>query len=208
MRELIRPVACVVSAACLAFSFSAVSPRDALAQAKQAPPPQAAPQQPQQPPQFKQVVLTDKQIEGALAAAKEMDPITAKMPDNVRPDPRITAQLDAIAKKNGFANYAEYNNVVDNISLVLGGVDPQSKKYVGPEAVIKMQIAQVQADKKMPANDKNEALADLNQALKSPPPPVDEQRQYRSGDQVLRQAGRHAWRQRPAVSLHSAPTFA
>lgn len=172
MRELIRPVACAVSAACLAFSFSAVSPREALAQAKQAPPPQAAPQQPQQPQQFKQVALTDKQIEGALAAAKEMDPITEKMPDNARPDPRITAQLDAIAKKNGFANYAEYNVVVDNISLVLGGVDPQSKKYVGPEAVIKMQIAQVQADKKMPAKDKNEALADLNQALKSPPPPV------------------------------------
>ena len=56
--------------------------------------------------------------------------------------------------------------MVDNISLVLSGFDPATKKYVGAEAVIKAQIAQVQADKKMSAKDKKEALADLNEALK------------------------------------------
>ena len=95
-----------------------------------------------------------------------MDAITEKLPENAEPDPKIDAQLDDVAKKNGFAGYDEYNTVVDNISLVLGGFDPATKKYVGTEAVIKAQIAQVQADKKMPAKDKKEALADLNEALK------------------------------------------
>ena len=63
--------------------------------------------------------------------------------------------------------------MVDNISLVLGGFDPATKKYVGVEAVLKAQIAQVQADKKMPAKDKKEVLADLNEALKSPPPAIE-----------------------------------
>ncbi len=108
-----------------------------------------------------------------LSAAKEMDPITDKIPENAKPDPKITAQLDGIAKKNGFASYDEYNSVVDNISLVLGGFDPATKKYVGAEAVIKTQIAQVQADKKMSPKDKKEALADLNDALKSPPPAIE-----------------------------------
>ena len=63
--------------------------------------------------------------------------------------------------------------MVDNISLVLGGFDPATKKFVGAEAVLKAQIAQVQADKKMPAKDKKEALADLNEALKSPPPAIE-----------------------------------
>ena len=62
--------------------------------------------------------------------------------------------------------------MVDNISVVISGFDPVSKKYVGPEAVIKAQIAQVQADKKMPAKDKKEVLADLNAALKSPEPTI------------------------------------
>ena len=137
-----------------------------------------------------------------LAAAKEMDPITEKIPENAKPDPKITAQLEGIAKKNGFASYDDYNLVVDNISLVLGGFDPATKKYVGAEAVIKAQIAQVQADKKMPAKDKKEALADLNDALKSPAAGDREQGQYRSGRQILRQARRRA-RRRPAISVSS-----
>ena len=85
----------------------------------------------------------------------------------------LVGQLDGVAKKNGFAGYDDYNNVVDNISLVLGGFDPATKKYVGTEAVIKAQIAQVQADKKMPAKDKKEALDELNEALTTPAPQVE-----------------------------------
>jgi hypothetical protein len=119
------------------------------------------------------MALTDKQVQGVLVAQKDMDAITEKLPDNAQPDPKVTAQLEAIAKKNGFASYDEYNDVIDNISLVLGGFDPATKKYVGAEAVIKAQIAQVQADKKMPAKDKKEALDDLNRALKAPAPPIE-----------------------------------
>jgi len=63
--------------------------------------------------------------------------------------------------------------VVDNISLVLGGFDPATKKYVGAEAVLKQQIAAVQADKKMPAQEKKLALEDMNEALKTPAPVVE-----------------------------------
>jgi hypothetical protein len=117
--------------------------------------------------------LTEKQIEGVLAAQKEVDAIVDKLPDDAKPDPKVEAQLDAVVKKNGFAGYDEYNTVVDNISLVLGGFDPATKKYVGPETVAKAQIAQVQADKKMSAKDKKEVLAELNEALKSPPPAIE-----------------------------------
>jgi hypothetical protein len=177
MRDTVRLATHALSVACLAAALAALSGSDVLAQAKQAPSKQMAPAQaappPQQQPQLKQIALTEKQVEGVLSAAKEMDPITNKIPENAKPDPKITAQLDGIAKKNGFAGYDEYNSVVDNISLVLGGFDPATKKYVGTEAVIKAQIAQVQADKKMPAKDKKEVLADLNAALKSPPPAIE-----------------------------------
>jgi hypothetical protein len=176
MREFVRPFAALLSIACLAVSIAAISTDGALAQAKQAPPKQMAPAPQAAPPQqpaMKQIALTEKQIEGVLAATKEMDPITEKLPENGKPDPKILAQLDGVAKKNGFASYDEYNSVVDNISLVLGGFDPATKKYVGSDAVIKAQIAQVQADKKMSPKDKKEALADLNDALKSPAPTIE-----------------------------------
>jgi hypothetical protein len=169
MRQFVRPAIAALSIACLAVSLAAVTTDSALAQAKQqmAPAPQGA------PPAVKQMALTEKQVQGVLAAQKDMDAITDKLPDNVKPDAKVTAQLDAVAKKNGFASYDQYNDVLDNISLVLGGFDPASKKYVGAEAVIKAQIAEVQADKKMSPKDKKEALADLNDSLKTPAPTVE-----------------------------------
>jgi hypothetical protein len=177
MREFVRPITVALSVAGLAVVMAIASTGGALAQAKQAPPKQMAPAQaappPAQPPAVKQMALTDKQIEGVLTAQKDMDAIAAKLPDNAKPDPKVTAQLEGVAKKNGFAGYDEYNNVIDNISIVLAGFDPATRKYVGTDAVIKAQMAQVQADRKMPPKDKKQALADLNEALKSPAPPIE-----------------------------------
>jgi hypothetical protein len=176
MREFVRPVAAALGVACLAAAIAAASAGDALAQAKEAPPQQTAPAPqaaPAQLPVVKQIALTDKQIEGVLAAQKDMDAITAKLIDNAKPDPAVAAQFEGIARKNGFAGYDEYSNVLDNISIVLAGFDPATKRYVGTDAVIKAQIAQVEADKKMSPNEKKEALADLNDALRAPAPPIE-----------------------------------
>jgi hypothetical protein len=161
----------------LAFAVAIGSSDDVLAQAKQQQaPPKQAPAQAAPPPQedapLKQIPLTEAQVQSVLSATKEMDPITEKIEDDAKPDPKVTAQLEGIAKRHGFANYADYNLVVDNINLVLGGFDTTTKKYVGAEAVIRAQIAEVQADKQMSAKDKKETLADLDDALKSPGPAV------------------------------------
>jgi hypothetical protein len=172
MPALLRPAFTAFGVACLVSVTALGSSGAAFAQAKQQPAPaqQAAPEQ---TPTLKQIALTDKQLDGVLAAQKDMDAITEKLPENTAPDAKVMAQLDGVAKKHGFASYDDYNNVVDNVSLVLGGFDPTSKKYVGNEAVIKSQIAQVEADKKMPAKDKKEALDELNQALKTPAPAIE-----------------------------------
>jgi hypothetical protein len=176
MREILRPLATALG---LAAMMALLSSSGAFAQAKQTPKQAQAPAAKQQaapppaPPPMKQIALTEKQIEGVLAASKEIDAITDKIPENAKPDPKVDAQLDAVAKKNGFASTAEYNEVVDNISMVLAGFDPATKQYVGAEAVLKAQIAAVQADKKMPAKDKKQALADMNAALKTPAPAIE-----------------------------------
>ncbi len=171
MRGFLRPLSGVLGIACLATGLTILATGGAMAQTKQPPPNQMAPAQPAPPP-LKQMALTDKQIDGVLAAQKDIDAITQKLPPNAAPSPKAVAQLDAVAKKNGFASYNEYNDVVDNITLVLSGFDPVTKKYVGFEAATKAQIAQIQADKKMSAKDKKDALASLNDGLKSPPPPI------------------------------------
>ncbi|WP_022721001.1 hypothetical protein [Rhodopseudomonas sp. B29] len=172
MRHPFRTVAVMIGAgaavAALAGATVSMSATAALAQAKQAPAPE---------PQIKDVTLTEKQIQNVLAGHKEIDAIAAKLPDDPagKPDPKILKQADDVAKKYGFASFAEYGDVVEAISMVLAGVDAKTKKYVGPEAELKSQIAAVQADTKMSADDKKEALASLNEALKNPGPPVTNQ---------------------------------
>jgi hypothetical protein len=168
MRASVRSVVTALSVACLAGLSGLSLTGGALAQNQTAPA-----QATTLLPPLKQLALTDKHIEGVIAAANDMDAITWKLPENAKSDPKVIAQLDAVAKKFGLASYDEYNNVFDNISVVLAGFDPMSKKYVGTKAVIKAQIAQVQTDKNMSPKDKKDTLAVLNQELNAPELPID-----------------------------------
>ncbi|MDR3462704.1 MAG: hypothetical protein P4L76_10360 [Beijerinckiaceae bacterium] len=116
---------------------------------------------------LEQVALTEKQILGLLAAQKDIGAITAKLPEGQdAPNPKVQAQLDAIAKKNGFTGFDEFDKIAGNVNLVLAGFDPETKTYVGPEAVIKKQIAEVTGDKQISAKEKKETLDGLNASLK------------------------------------------
>ena len=163
--ENMRVIIPALAAACLALAAPAaiLAPTSlAFAQA----------QQPGGGEPVKQIALTDKQIDGYVAAKKDVDAVLAKLPESAQgqPDPKVTTQLDDVVKKFKFANYAEYNSVEDNIGLVMQGVDQQTKKYVGPEIVLKQEIAAVKAEKGMSPKDKKEALEQLNAALKQSTP--------------------------------------
>ena len=56
----------------------------------------------------KQIALTDAQIDGFIAAQKE-GPIIVKAPQGDESAPQVMEQLEAVAKKYKFANYAEYS---------------------------------------------------------------------------------------------------
>jgi hypothetical protein len=127
-------------------------------------------QQPQPAP--KQIKLTEKQIQGFIASQKDMGPILEKIQgatsDEI--DPKLQAQLEAVAKKNGFKDMAEYDDVATNISMVMAGIDPQTKTFTDPQVAIKKEIADVTADKSMPEQEKKQVLEELNEALKAVQP--------------------------------------
>jgi hypothetical protein len=156
MRSILRAPIAALTLLALAMSAGA-------AFAQQAAPAPAT----QEPPQLKQIQLTDKQVQNLLAAQKDMDAISAKLPQGTtEPDVKTQAALEAVAKKNGFASYDEYGDVLDNVSLVLSGIDPKTRAFSEPPVMVKKQIDEVTADAKISAEDKKAALADLNMALK------------------------------------------
>jgi hypothetical protein len=117
---------------------------------------------------LKQTALTEAQVTQYLAAQKEMEAVFASAPANAgdKVDPATLAKLEAVAKKHQFASYDDFNAVAGNIAIVLDGVDDDTKKYVGPEAVIKKTIAEVKSDAKMSDADKKQQVAELEAELK------------------------------------------
>jgi hypothetical protein len=116
-----------------------------------------------------QIKLTEKHVEGFISAQKE---VTEKMQGTAsgKPDPKIQAELEAIAKKHGFKDFADYDDVAANISMIMAGIDPQTKAFREPPAAIKKEIKEVQADKSIPEKEKERMLEELNEALKTAAP--------------------------------------
>jgi hypothetical protein len=85
-------------------------------------------------------------------------------------DPKVEAQAAAVAKKNGFASLAQYDDVLTNITMIMSGIDPQTKKFNEPPEQIKNEIAALKADKSVPEAEKKESLAQLEAALKNAKP--------------------------------------
>ena len=152
-----RASTCLALAASTLLSIAAPVAPSAFAQVS--PPPSAV-------PEMKQVTLTQAQLDGVIKTQPTIQAVEAKLPQggDDKPDPKLEAQLDAAVKKNGFKDLGEYSDVSSTVGIVLAGIDPETKTYVGPDAVIKKQIAQVQADTTMPPKEKKEALDELKAA--------------------------------------------
>ena len=114
--------------------------------------------------EVKQIKLTDKHIQGFMAAYEDIAKLYAGA--NPEPDPRAEAQAAAVAKKNGFASLDEYDDASMNIAMIMSGIDPQTKKFTEPPEQIKKEIAALKADKSVPEAEKREGLAQLEAALK------------------------------------------
>jgi hypothetical protein len=117
----------------------------------------------------KQIKLTEKHIQSFMGAYKDMLTLyESANPD--KPDSKVEAQAEAVAKKNGFASLDEFDDASFNISMIMSGIDPQTKKFTEPPEQIKKEIAALKADKTVPEAEKKDDLGELEAALKSAKP--------------------------------------
>jgi hypothetical protein len=124
-----------------------------------------APQEAQQP--LKQVRLTDKDIQNFISAQKQLAPLSSKFEAaGDKPDPELQKQVEQIAKNSGFPTVEKLGEVSNNISLVLAGLDPQTGKFTEPPDVIRQEMEEIKQNKDISQEDKTQALADMQEALK------------------------------------------
>src|SRR5262247_4287122 len=121
--------------------------------------------------QFKQFKLTEKQVKDFISAQKQLAPLASKLEGAAdKPNPELQKQIEGIAKSNGFSTLDEFDDVAANISLVLAGLDPQSGQFTEPPDQLRKDIEELKQDKQMSQKDKDQALAQMQEALKRAAP--------------------------------------
>src|SRR5262245_26290825 len=120
---------------------------------------------------LKQVKLTEKQVQSFISAQKQIAPFASKLEaagDKI--DPALQSQVEKIAKSNGFESLDELGDVGANISMVLCGLDPQTGQFTELPDLIKKDMEELKQNKQMPQKDKDKAVADMQEALKTAAP--------------------------------------
>ena len=119
-----------------------------------------------------QIKLTENQIGGFIAAQDDMLAVVEKMGaaswDHA--NPKYDAELNAVTKKHGFKDLAEFDAVATNISMVMAGIDPETKIFTDPQMAIKKEIEDVSSDGSIPPSEKRNLLEQLSAAFNAAEP--------------------------------------
>jgi hypothetical protein len=129
----------------------------------------ARPEQGEQ--QFKEVRLTDKQIQSFIATQQKLAPLQSRLEAAAdKPDPALQKQVEQIAKSSGFASMDEFSDVGATVSVVLAGLDAQSGQFIEPPDQIRRDMDEVKKDPQMSKQEKDQALAQMQAALRTAAP--------------------------------------
>ncbi len=119
-------------------------------------------------PQFK---LTAEQIKGLVAAQPELGAMAERL-EKLEDDSDVSVQkeLNGIAKKHGFKDFDELDDVSANVQLVLDGIDPETGEYSDPLIGLKEELEEVKADKELPKEERKALIEELEEAMTALPP--------------------------------------
>lgn len=121
--------------------------------------------------EFKQIELNDKLVTSFIAAQKDFAPLASKLVEGGEsPDAALTKELEDIARKHGFASFAEFEDVGANITLILDGLDRSSGEFTDPIEKMKKELEDIKADDTIPPEDKKLAIDDLTQEIAASQP--------------------------------------
>jgi hypothetical protein len=122
------------------------------------------------PDDVKQIKLTEDQVKHFIAAQADLAAIASKIQAaGDKPDPALQAELEGIATKNGFGNFAELDDVAANISIVMAGLDSNTGNFVDPVDALKKERDDVQKDSSIPDKDKKQLMDELTEAISTTP---------------------------------------
>ena len=121
--------------------------------------------------EVKQIKLSDTQVTNFIKAQGDLASMASKIQAaGEKPDPALQAELEGIAKKHGFNDFAELDDVAANISIVMAGLDTQTGNFTDPVEALQKELEDVKKDESIPEADKKQLVEELSEAIKTTPP--------------------------------------
>lgn len=121
--------------------------------------------------EVKQIALSDGQVKSFVQAQADLATVASKIQAaGEKPDPALQTELEGIATKHGFKDFAELDDVAANISIVMAGLDAQTGNFVDPVEALQKELEDVKKDESIPEADKKQLVEELSEAIKTTPP--------------------------------------
>jgi len=118
-----------------------------------------------------QIKLTEAQVTNFIKAQADLAAVTSKIQEGGDDaDPALRKELEDVAMKHGFKDFAELDVVSFNISIVMSGLDTETGQFTDPVDALKAELEDVQKDDKIPEADKKLRIEELSEAIKTTPP--------------------------------------
>jgi hypothetical protein len=122
-----------------------------------------------------QIKLTETQVTSFIAAQPDIARLAGKLEDAGDDTPAIKAELDAIARKHNFSDFAELDDVAANISIVMAGLNPETGEFNDPVDMMKNALEDVKEDDSIAGEEKEQLVAELIEAIETSPAVVHPQ---------------------------------
>jgi hypothetical protein len=121
-------------------------------------------------PPIRQIKLSEAQVTNFISAQPDLAGIAGKLQDaGDAPDAALQAELEAIAKKHGFADFAELDDVAANISIVMAGLDAETGEFTDPVDALAKELEDVKKDPSIGDADRKQLVDELTEAIKATP---------------------------------------
>lgn len=121
-------------------------------------------------PDVKQIKLTNEQVQNFISAQTDLAAIASKIQAaGDKANPALQAELEGIATKHGFRDFAELDDVAANISIVMAGLDADTGAFVDPVEALHKEREGVEKDASIPDTDKKQLVDELTEAINTTP---------------------------------------
>ena len=91
--------------------------------------------------------LSEAQVKNFIGAQPDLAAIASKIQAaGDKPDPALQTELEGIAKKHGFADFTELDDVAANISIVMAGLDSQTGTFTDPVEALQKELEDVKKE--------------------------------------------------------------